>query len=118
MDYQSIKNKTNVQEIIDTITDDKFYEFKKMKQSTANVFYFLKEKIFKDFETEAISFGRRYKSNVLVLNFVSLIISVLIFLFVNIFIFITVYNFSEPIKDSSFRINCSFYYIKNYRLTK
>ena len=51
MDYQSIKNKTNAQEIIDTITNDKFYEFKRMKQSTANIFYFLKEKIYKDFET-------------------------------------------------------------------
>ncbi len=40
MDYQSIKNKMNAQEIIDTITNDKFYEFKRMKQSTANVFYF------------------------------------------------------------------------------
>ena len=118
MDYQSIKNKTNAQEIIDTITDNKFYEFKRMKQSTANVFYFLKEKIYKDFESEATLFGRRYKRDVLVLNFISLIISILILLFVNIFIFITVYNFSEPIKDSAYRINCSFYYIKNYRVTK
>ena len=115
MDYLSIKNKTSTEEIINTITDDKFYEFKKMKQSTANVFYFLKEKIFNDFRIEAIAFGSRYKTDVLRLNIISLIISILILLFVNIFIFINVSNFTEPIKDSVHRINLSFFFIKNYK---
>jgi hypothetical protein len=115
MDYLSIKNKTNAQEIINTITDDRLYEFKKVKQSTANVFYFLKEKIFKDFRIEAIAFGSRYKTDVLRLNIISLVISILILLFVNIFIFINVSNFTEPIKDSVHRINLSFFFIKNYK---
>ena len=118
LDYQSIKNKTSKQEIINTITGDSFYEYRRMKQSMANVFYFLKERIFQDFKTEAISFGIRYKRDVLTLNIISLILSILILLFVNFYIFITVSNFSKPIKDSSHRINRSFYYIKNYRYTK
>ena len=118
MDYLSIKNKTSAEEIINTITDDKFYEFKKMKQSTANVFYFLKEKIFNDFRLEAIRFGSRYKKDVLTLNIISFLISILILLFVNIFIFINVSNFTEPIKDSVHRIDLSFFYIKNYNIIK
>ena len=119
MDYLSIENKTSAEEIINSITDDdKFYEFKKMKQSTANVFYFLKQRIFNNFRTEAISFGSRYKNDVLLLNIISLVISVLILLFVNIFIFITLSNYTEPIKDSVYRINHSFFYITNYNIIK
>ena len=118
MDYQSLKNKTSIQEIKNTITDDKFYEFKRMRKSFTNVFYYLKSKIFDEFKAEAIAFGHRYKKIVLELNIVSLLISVLILLFVIIFIFITVSNYSHPIKDSTYRINLSFLYIKNYSLTK
>ena len=118
MDYQSLKNKTSIQEIKNTITDDKFYEFKRMRKSFTNVFYYLKSKIFDEFKAEAIAFGHRYKKIVLELNIVSLLISVLILLFVIIFIFITVSNYSQPIKDSTYRINLSFLYIKNYSLTK
>ena len=118
MDYQSLKNKTSIEEIKNTITDDKFYEFKRMRKSFTNVFYYLKLKIFTDFKTEAVSFGHRYKNIVLALNIISLIISILILLFVIIFIFITVTNYSQPIKDSTYRINHSFFYIKNFSLTK
>ena len=118
MDYQSIKNKTNIEEIKNTITGDKFYEFKRLRKSFTNTFYFLKVKLFKNFKTEAVSFGSRYKRVVLTLNFISLLISVLVLLFVIIFIFITVSSFSTPIKDSTYRINLSLYYIKNYSLTK
>ena len=118
MDYQSIKNKTSIREILSTITDDKFYEFKRMRKSFANVFYYLKAQIFIDYKEEAISFGRKYKKMGLALNIISLIISILVLLFVIIFIFITVSNYSQPIKDSAYRINHSFYFIKNYSLTK
>ena len=118
MDYQSIKNKTSIAEIKRTITDDKFYEFKRLRKSFSNVFFYLKEKVFNNYESEAISFGHKYKKVVLLLNCISLIISILVLLFVVIFIFITVSNFSQPIKDSTYRINHSFFYIKNYSLTQ
>ena len=118
MDYQSLKNKTSIEEIKNTITDDKFYEFKRMRKSFTNVFYYLKLKIFTEFKSEAISFGHRYKMIVLALNIVSLIISILILLFVIIFIFITVSNYSQPIKDSTYRINHIFFYLKNFSLSK
>ena len=118
MDYQSIKNKTSIEEIKRAITDEKFYEFKRLRKSFSNVFYYLKEKIFNNYESEAISFGQKYKRVVLALNCISLIISILVLLFVVIFIFITVSNFSKPIKDSTYRINHSFFYIKNYSLTQ
>ena len=118
MDYQSLKNKTSIEEIKNTITDDKFYEFKRMRKSFTNVFYYLKLKIFTEFKSEAISFGHRYKMIVLALNIVSLIISILILLFVIIFIFITVSNYSQPIKDSTYRINHIFFYLKNFSPSK
>ena len=118
MDYQSIKNKTSIKEIRNTITDDKFYEYKRMRLSFSKVFYYLKVKIFDNFINEAIKFGHRYKKVVLALNIISLIISILVLMFVIIFIFITVSNFSQPIKDSVYRINHSLFYIKNYSLTK
>jgi hypothetical protein len=118
MDYQSLKNKTNIQDIKNTISDDKFYEYKRLRKSFTNVFYYLKLKIFTEFKAEAASFGLRYKKIVLALNVVSLLISLLILLFVIIFIFITVSHYSQPIKDSSYRINHSFLYIKNFSLTK
>ena len=118
MDYQRLKKKTSIQEIKNTITDDKFYEFKRMRKSFTNVFYYLKSKIFDEFKAEAIAFGHRYKKIVLELNIVSLLISVLILLFVIIFIFITVSNYSQLIKDSTYRINLSFLCVKNYSLTK
>ena len=118
MDYQSIKNKTNIEEIKNTISDDRFYEYKRLRKSFTNVFYYLKLKIFTDFKDEAAYFGNRYKKIVLALNVISLFISLLILLFVIIFIFITVSNYTEPIKDSSYRINHSFLYIKNFSLTK
>ena len=118
MDYQSIDNKTDMKAIKDSITDDKFYEFRRMRKSFSNVFYFLKVKIFDDFKDEAIIFGKSYKRMVLALNIISLLISILVLLFVIIFIFITVSNFSQPIKDSTYRINRSLFYIKNYSLTK
>ncbi len=118
MDYQSINNKIDIQEIVNTITADKFYEFRRMRKSFSNVFYYLKAKIFNDFISEAKAFGNSYKSVVLSLNIISLIISILILLFVVIFIFITVSNFSKPIMDSTYRINHSFLFIKNYSLRK
>ena len=117
MDYKSIKNKTNVQEIISTITADEFYEFRRIRKSFSNVFYYVKQKMYNDFEEDQNNFRNRYRRSVSLLNIISVVFSILMLLFVNIFIFFSISNFTKPIKDSTYRINHSLYYIKTYSLT-
>jgi hypothetical protein len=117
MDYKNIKNKTDVQEIINTITADEFYEFRRIRKSFSNVFYYVKQKMYNDFEIDQNHFRKRYRRSVSFLNFISVIFSILMLLFVNIFIFFSISKFTKPIKDSTYRINHSLYYIKTYSLT-
>ena len=117
MDYRKIKNKTNIYEIQNTITGPEFYEFRRIRKSFSNVFYYVKQRIYDDFETNEINFRNRYRKTISLLNIISLIFSILIFFFVNIFIFFSISNFTKPIKESTYRINHSFYYIKIYSVS-
>ena len=117
MDYKNIKNKTDIKEIISTITADEFYEFRRIRKSFSNVFYYVKAKMYDDFEEDQNNFRNRYRKSVSLLNIISVIFSILMLLFVNIFIFFSISNFTKPIKDSTYRINHSLYYIKTYSLT-
>ena len=115
MDYKKIKNKTNIEEIVSTITSPQHYEFKKLRKSFSNLFYYVEQKIYSSFENDEISFRKKYKKNIRLLNIISLLLSFLIFLYVFIVIFITINNFTKPIKESTYRICNSFYYIKKYK---
>ena len=117
MDYKNIKNKTDINQIISTITADEFYEFRRIRKSFSNVFYYVKQKMYTDFEIDQNNFRNRYRKSVSLLNIISVIFSILMLLFVNIFIFFSISNFTKPIKDSTYRINHSLYYIKTYSLT-
>jgi len=115
MDYKKLKNKTDVEEIISTITGPQFYEFRKLRKCFSNIFYYVQQKIYSCFEHDQFNFRKKYKQNIRLLNIISLLFSILIFLYVFIVIFITIRNFTKPIKDSTFRINHSFFYIKKYK---
>ena len=117
MDYMNIKNKTNINEIIRTITGPEFYEFKRIRKSFSNVFYYVKQKIFEAFEIEQSNFNRLYKKTINLLNLISVIYSILILVYMYFFIFLNINRFSKPIKDSVLKINRSFYYIKTYSFT-
>ena len=80
-------------------------------------FLYIEESIFDCFEKDEINLYSSYIKMMNFLNVFSIFISILIFLFIIFFIFISIYNFSEPIKEASYRINCSFLYIKKYSLT-
>ena len=81
------------------------------------MFYYVKEKIFESFKIDETNFRKKYNDNIETLNLFSIIFSISSCLFINIFIFINLYKFTKPIKVSSYRINCSFYNIKQYSLT-
>ena len=85
--------------------------------SLSYFFIYVEEKIFAYFEQDETYLDVSYINMMNILNFSSIIISLLIFLFIIFFIFISISNFSEPIKDASYRIHCSFFHIKKYNLT-
>ena len=114
MDYKKIKNKTNVTEIIKTITGPDFYELKRIRLAFSSILYYIQQKIYSSFEFDQLYFRISYKTNISILNILSLFLSILTLLFVYIVIFISVTNFGKPIKESTYRINQSFYHIKKY----
>ena len=114
MDYKKLKNKKDVQEIIDKITDPRFFEFRRVRKAFSNIYFYVQQKIYSSFENDQLNFRNNYRSVISMLNLFSVAFFILIFLFVFVVIFFTVNNFSGPIKDSTYRINQSFYYIKKY----
>ena len=117
MEYQKLKNKTDINEINRTIINSPSSQFVNIGLSLGNLFFFVKEKIFDDFKNDAIEFRKKFSYYFYFLNSVSIAFSIISFLFINIFIFISLYRFSKPIKESSYRINCSFFNIKKYRFS-
>ena len=114
LDYKTINNKTNVDEIIASITGPQLYEFKRLRKAFSNIFFYVQEMIYSSFEIDQNNFRKQYRRNMNILNILSFLFSILVSLFAFIFIFIGIRNFTKRIKDSTLRINLSFYYIKNY----
>jgi hypothetical protein len=116
IDYKKLINNTNIQEIKESLNINQFSQFTAI-MSSLNCFYvFIEQRIFLAFEEDGIHFILSYLKINTALNLISIIFSILIFLFVVVFIFLSVSDFTNPIKDSTYRINCSFYFIKKYSL--
>ena len=116
MGYKKLNNKQNIKDIIDNIIlfpNSKFVHI----MASLNYFYvYIEEKIFLVFEKDEINFNKSYFNTSTLLNIISIIFSILTFFFVIIFIFISISEFTEPIKDATYRITCSFHYIQKYSL--
>ena len=115
LDYKNLKNKTDINEIVSSITGSQFFEFRKLRKCFSNIFYYVQQMIYTSFENDQYIFRRKYKKNLSLLNIISLLLSSLILLYVFIVIFIAIQKFTRPIEDSTYRINLSFYYIKKYK---
>jgi uncharacterized membrane protein len=116
IDYKKLINNTNIQEIKESLNINQLSQFTAI-MSSLNCFYvFIEQRIFLAFEEDGIHFILSYLKINTALNMISIIFSILIFLFVVVFIFLSVSDFTNPIKDSTYRINCSFYFIKKYSL--
>ena len=112
--YKGLDDNKNITEIISTIINTQSLEFTNIGLSLNNMFFYVKEKIFDCFWTDVTNFNESFDYNISALNIISIIVSILNFLFVIIIIFLTISNYSKPIKESSYRINCSFTFIINY----
>jgi hypothetical protein len=115
-DYKRLSNKQDIDLIKMNIINSPHFRFIYITQSLNNIFLYVKQKIFILFMIDENNFINSYNNKMNILNSISIIISILIFLFVIVYIFISISKFTGPIKDSTYRINCSFYYIKKYSL--
>jgi hypothetical protein len=118
MDYKKLSNKTDINLIKSQIINSPHYKFVYIGNSINSFFTFVRETIFYTFQIDEINFNQSFAKKITLLNIISIVSTFILFLFVNFYVFISISNFTEPIKDSTYRINCSFYYIKKFSLVK
>ena len=116
MDYTKLFDQTSFFEIRMRLIGNYYTQFGFISQSINLIFENIQQCIFEKFLIDQNNFKNTFKNGITILNLSSMTISILAFIFVNVVIFLTISNFIEPIKDSIYRINCSFYYIKIYNL--
>ena len=116
MDCTKLFDQTSFFEIRMRLIGNYYTQFGFISQSINLIFENIQQCIFEKFLIDQNNFKNTFKNGITILNLSSMTISILAFIFVNVVIFLTISNFIEPIKDSIYRINCSFYYIKIYNL--
>ena len=84
--------------------------------SLSNLFFYVKENIYYYFELYIEDFIEFFDKKMSLLSIISIISCILTFSIAIIFMFINIFGYSNLIKESSYRINCSFYYIKRYSI--
>ena len=118
MDYKKLSNKTDINLIKSEIINSPHYKIIYIENSVNSMFNLIREKIFSLFQTDEINFNQSFSIKITLLNIISIVATFIIFFFVNFYVFISISKFTEPIKDSTLRINCSFYYIKKFSIEK
>ena len=114
MDYTKLFDRNNMFEIQMRLIRSYYSQWAYINHGINLIFTQVQKLNFDKFTLDQKSFKDSFNRSITLLNMVSITISILAFIFVNIVIFLTISNFTEPIKDSIYRINCSFYYIKKY----
>ena len=117
LDYQKIKNKMDLEELNKTIINSENSQFVAIGVGLGSCIMYVINKILELFKIDVTNFNDSYIYNTTLLNIISIALSILTFLFVLIFIIFSISNFIKPIKEATYRINCSFYYIKKFSLT-
>ena len=113
LDYQTLKNKTNINDIKSIIINDKFVSNGLFIEYA---YFYVKFDIFERFKRDEEKFQNKFTNIMGYLNIITVIFAIFSFLFVVVFIFISISIYAEPIKRSISRISCSFYYIKKYTI--
>ena len=116
LNYKQLSDTSNIEEIISKIINSNI-QFINIGLSLNGFYVFIESAIFTTFEKDENNFITSCISFFTLLNLISIIFSILVFLFVIIFIFLSISNFTNPIRDSAYRINSSLYHIKKYSLT-
>ena len=112
LDYKNLENKYDMDLINKTIINNKNSHFKDIGLGLINFLLIAIEKLFLTFKDDINGF-LVYKINITSLfNIISFILAIGTFLFIIGFVFISIKFFTEPIKESAYRISFSLYYIK------
>ena len=114
--YKKLNNKMDIKEINDTLIYSGNSKFVDISIALQYMFVSVESKIIQAFDADETSFRLRIHKNLNYLNIASIIYSIFTFLYVVLFIFASISRIINPIKDSTYRICCSFYYIKKYNL--
>jgi hypothetical protein len=117
IDYKKLFNNTNIQEIKESLNIKPNTKFTEIMSSLNCLYVFVEQKIFRYYEEDVIFFILSFLKISNTLTNLSIIVSIFNLLFVIVLLF-SISNFAGPIKDSTYRINCSFYFIKKYTLIK
>jgi len=115
MDYQNIDDKMNMTKIESAIIKSEDSQFNDVAVSLSNFFLVVKGKIYNNFLVDEENFRKNYTAKISNFNITLIIISILISVFI-FYIFVTISGYTSIIKEASYRINCSFFYIKMYTL--
>jgi hypothetical protein len=115
MDYKNLDDKKNLTKIKLSVIKSENSQFNDLSISLSNFFILVKEKIFECFIIDDDKYISLYIKKVKNFNIYSFVISIatLVFTF---YVFITISGYTRIIKESSCRVNCSFFYIKNYNI--
>jgi hypothetical protein len=116
LDYQQLKNKTDLEELNTTIINSENSQFVVIGVGLGSCIMYVINKIFELFKIDVANFNETFIYQIGLLNIISIVFSVLTSLFVLIFILISITNYIQPIKEATYRINCSFFYIKKFSL--
>ena len=106
----------DIKEINDTLIYSGNSKFEDISKALQYMFVSVESNIIQAFDADETSFRLIIHKNINYLNIASIIYSIFTFLYVVLFIFASISRIINPIKDSTYRICCSFYYIKKYNL--
>ena len=116
LDYEKLVNKTDANAVNSTIINAENSQFVLIGVGLGSCIMYVINKIFELFKIDVKNFNKVFSSNSSLLNTLSIIFSMLSFLFITFFVFFSISSYIQPIKEACYRVNCSFYYIKNYKL--
>ena len=112
LDYKILNNKYDINLINSSIINSYHSHFKDIGLGLNNLLLIVLDKLFHCFKDDVNGF-LLYKIYITkLLNIIAIILSSAIFIFIIGFIFISISNYVEPIKESAYRLSCSFYKIK------
>ena len=112
LDYKRLNNKYDINIINETIINKKISRFKDIGLGLNNVLLIVFDQLFFYFKDDINEFLNYKIRNTNLFNIIALILSVFIFIFSIGFAFISIFKYIESLKESSYRLSCSFYSIK------
>ena len=118
MDYKKLSNKTDIDLIKSEIINSPHFKFALIGNSLVSMFNQIRNRIYITFSIDELNFNQSFYKKMILFNVLLISYVIIIFLFINFYVFISISKYIEPIKDSSYRINCSFFYIKKFNIEK